>query len=79
MSFISYILRSDQLEKDLLVGSVYGNRKRGRPKTRISDNIKEISGKELCGFVSTGTGQKEMESHGSSVMNFLFLMMQLTK
>ena len=47
MSFIGHILRSDLLEKDLLVGSVYGNRKRGRPKTRISDNIKEISGKSF--------------------------------
>ena len=26
---------------------MYGNRKRGRPKTRISDNIKEISGKSF--------------------------------
>ena len=26
---------------------MYGNRKRGRPKTRISDNIKEISGRVL--------------------------------
>ena len=47
MSFIGHIIRSDLLEKDLLVGSVYGSRKRGRPKTRISDNIKETSGKSF--------------------------------
>ena len=49
---------------------------RGRPKTQISDNIRD-KWEEFCGFVSTGTGQKEMESHGSSAMNFPFLMMTI--
>ncbi|XP_063614289.1 uncharacterized protein LOC134787463 [Penaeus indicus] len=39
-----HILRSDHLEKDLLTGSVYGKRRKGRPKTRLSDNIRHISG-----------------------------------
>ena len=35
---------SKGLEKNLLTGMVKGNRGRGKPKTRLSDNIKDICG-----------------------------------
>ena len=44
LAFIGHILRTNGLEKRLLTGMVMGNRGRGRPKTRLSDNIKKISG-----------------------------------
>ena len=39
---------TDKKTNERILENINGNRKRGRPKTRISDNIKEISGK---GFV----------------------------
>ena len=45
LTFIGHQLRKGYtLEKILLLGSVYGKRLRGRPQTRLSDNIKEIWG-----------------------------------
>ncbi|KAG1653301.1 Symplekin [Nymphon striatum] len=44
MSFVGHIFRSNDIDKELLMGTAYGNRGRGRPKTRFSDNIKEIGG-----------------------------------
>ncbi|KAG1652736.1 NFX1-type zinc finger-containing protein 1 [Nymphon striatum] len=43
MSFVGHIFRSNDIGKDLLMGTVYGNRGRDN-KTRYSDNIKEIGG-----------------------------------
>ena len=36
--------RFGNTKRTLLIGSVYGTRTRGRPKTRLSDNIKEMCG-----------------------------------
>ena len=44
LKFIGHVMRSESLEKNLLTGMVIGNRGRGRPKTRLSDNIKDICG-----------------------------------
>ena len=43
LTFIGHILRSNGLDKRLLTGMVLGNRGRGRPKTRLSDNVRKIS------------------------------------
>ena len=37
-------MRSKSLEKNLLTGMVIGDRGRGKPETRLSDNIKDICG-----------------------------------
>ena len=47
LSYLGHILRSDTLERELIVGMVYGTRKRGRPKTRYKDNIKEELGMSI--------------------------------
>ena len=45
LSFIGHQMRkTNSLEKRMLIGAVYGQRPRGRPRTRLSDNIKEICG-----------------------------------
>ena len=44
MSFVGHILRHKDISCDLFMGSVYGHRGRGRPKTRYSDNIKDRAG-----------------------------------
>ena len=44
LKFVGHVMRSESLEKNLLTGMVIGNRRRGRPKTRLSDNIKDICG-----------------------------------
>ena len=43
--------RSDRFGKDLMMGMVYGKRKRGRPKTRYSDNIRELTGMSMAQVV----------------------------
>ncbi len=42
LKFIGNVMRSESLEKNLLTGIVIGNRGRGRQKTRLSENIKDI-------------------------------------
>jgi len=45
LSFIGHQMRkTNSLEKRMLIRAVYGQRPRGRPRTRLSDNIKEICG-----------------------------------
>ena len=44
LKFIGHVMRSKSLEKNLLTGMIIGNRGRGRPKTRLSDKIKDICG-----------------------------------
>ena len=57
LTFIGHQLRKGyRLEKTLLLGSVYGKRLRGRPKTKLSDNIKEI-----CGLTMVETERKAHE------------------
>ena len=42
--FVGHVIRSESLEKNLPTGMFVGNRDRGKPKTRPSDNIKDICG-----------------------------------
>ena len=44
MSFVGHVLRCKDISCNLFMGSVYGNRNRGRLKTRYSDNGKERAG-----------------------------------
>ena len=44
LNFVGHVIRSKRLEKNLMTGMVIGNRGRGKPKTRLSDNIKDICG-----------------------------------
>ncbi len=44
LKFVGHVMRSESMEKNLLMGMVMGNRGRGRPKTRLSDNIRDICG-----------------------------------
>ena len=44
LSFVGHVIRNKGLGCDLITGMVFGKRKRGRPKLRFVDNIKEIAG-----------------------------------
>ena len=57
LTFIGHQLRKGYTsEKTLLLGSVHGKRLRGRPKTRLNNNIKEI-----CGLTMVETERKAQE------------------
>ena len=43
IAFVGHILRGKDISTDLFMGMVHGKRGRGRPKTRYSDNVKEIA------------------------------------
>ena len=43
MAFVEHVLRGKDISTDLFMGMVYGKRGRGRPKTRYSNNVKEIA------------------------------------
>ena len=59
LTFIGQQLRKGRtLEQTLLLGSVYGKRLRGRPKTRLSDNIK------ICGLTMVETEREAQERTG---------------
>ena len=42
-NFWGHVARTDGLTKDLLIGTIPGKRGRGRPKTRMSDNVEDIA------------------------------------
>jgi len=44
MSFIGHVQRHKDISFDLFMGSVYGNRGRGRPKARYNDSIRDRAG-----------------------------------
>ena len=44
MAFVGHVLRKGDICKDLLFGAVYGERGKGRPKTRYIDNTREFDG-----------------------------------
>ena len=43
LKFLEHIARTEGLSKGSLFGTVPGKRGRGRPKTRLSDNAKDIA------------------------------------
>ena len=43
LAFLGHGVRRGGLGKDLVTGMVFGKRKRGRPKTKYKDNIKELT------------------------------------
>jgi len=44
LSFVGHVIRRKGLGCDLITGMVFGKRKRGRPKMRFIENIKDIAG-----------------------------------
>ena len=44
IAFVGHILRGKDISTDLFMGMVYGKRGRVTPKTRYSDNVKEVAG-----------------------------------
>ena len=45
------MIRNKGLGCDIITGMVFGKRKRGRPKMRFVDNIKDITGIGIAGIV----------------------------
>ena len=43
LAFLGHAVRRDGLGKDLITRMVFGKCKRGRPKTRYKDTIKELT------------------------------------
>ena len=44
LSYFGHVARSEGMEKVVMLGKVDGNRRRGRPRTRWLDSIKELRG-----------------------------------
>ena len=44
LSYFGHVARSEGMEKMVMLGKVGGNRRRGRPRTRWLDSIKELRG-----------------------------------
>ena len=74
LTFIRHQLRKvNTLEKILLLGSVYGKRLRVRPKTRLSDNSKEI-----CRLMMGKTEAQERTGWGKLVQRATAVQQQTT-
>ena len=44
LRFLGHVTRTEGLTKDLLFGTTPGKRRRGRPRTSMADNVKDIAG-----------------------------------
>ena len=51
LSFVVHMIRSKGQGCDLNTGMIFGKRKRGRPKMRFVDNIKDIAGTGIAGII----------------------------
>jgi len=63
LNYFGHIMRSNSLEKDMIVAMGNGQRKRGRPRTRWLDGIEEDTGmslQELTEATRNRTGWREM-------------------
>ena len=63
LASIGHVLRSNILDRTLFVGKCPGDRGRGRPKTRLSDNLKELCGLSMAGL-PFGPGQAGLDKNG---------------
>ena len=43
LKFLGHVANTEGISKGILFGTVPGKRGRGRPKTRLSDNVKDVA------------------------------------
>ena len=59
LEWYGHVTRTNGLAKTILQGTTRGGRKRGRPKKRWEDNIKEWTGTKLCEAMRTAERREE--------------------
>ena len=60
LTFLGHVVRRDGLGKNLITGMLFGKRKRGRPKTRYKDSIRELT--KWCKLIGLSIGQTRVET-----------------
>ena len=63
LSFVGHVIGNKGLGCDLITGMVFGKRKRGRPKMRFVDDIKDVAGICIARIVRE---EEEDRCHGRS-------------
>src|SRR6218665_2648696 len=48
LGFFGHVMRSDELEKTMMLAHGYGRRRRGRPRRKWMDEIHEVTGMKLA-------------------------------
>lgn len=56
--YVGHVMRKQNMETDLLTGTVIGERGKGRPKTRYSDNFKDVGGRGMVGIYRMAQDRK---------------------
>ena len=67
LKFLGHITRTSGITKDLLFGTVIGKRGRGRPKTRLSDNVKNIAIISMASLLEQAQDRNQWRSIVESV------------
>jgi len=67
LKFLGHIARTSGMTKDLLFGTVIGKRGRGRPKTRMSDNVKNIANISMASLLEQAQDRNHWRSFVESV------------
>ena len=67
LKLLGHIARTSGIAKDLLFGTVIGKRGRGRPKTRMSDNVKNIANISMASLLEQAQDRNHWRSFVESV------------
>src|SRR6218665_809811 len=64
LGFFGHVMRSDGLEKGMMLAHGDGRRRRGRPRTKWMDEIHEVTGMKLAELRDVTTERKNLEENG---------------
>ena len=67
LKFLGHIARTSCITKDLLFGTVIGKRGHGRPKTVMSDNVKNIANISMASLLEQAQDRNRWRSFVESV------------
>src|SRR6218665_2295359 len=59
LGFFGHVMRSDGLEKGMMLAHADGTRRRGRPRRKWMDEIHEVTGLKLAGLRDVTTERKK--------------------
>ena len=59
LSYFGHVSRSEGMEKDIMMGYVDGTRRRGRPRKRWIDTVKELTGTTIKNMVKAAEDRRE--------------------
>ena len=62
LSFIGHVARSHGIGNDILLGMVCGTRRRGRPRKKLENDIKDVVGMSMAGLLRSAQSSDNLRN-----------------